>query len=398
MWNWFDPVHRLKNLVDALSPELRLTIFYFTLYGSGGVANTYGGIWFKEIGLTSGEIGIINAAPIFIVLMLNLFVGRLADRSPDWRQAIILGTSLAAFLPAGLFFVSGFWGILIFWSLPFIAQALVNPVADAATMRFTRRHGTDFGFIRAWGTTGYLSAILLTGFMVNQFGGWVFLPLFVALSLLRGGVAQFLPNLRGETEAGAAPTGATRLMQVMKPWFLFPLVGWSMVFSTHIVLNGFQGLLWKEQGIAPGTISILIGLGAVSEAAMFFAFRRVAARFTARKLILLSAVVSVFRWVAMAYEPGVPVLAALQLLHSVTFALGFLGCMNFIANWTDDSIAAEAQSFFVMLQQIMSVLALTAFGWLSGEWGAKAYLASACVAAFGAMPVYLSLRMQPPKS
>ena len=386
-----------KSLASSLPPELRLTIFYFTLYGSGGVANTYGGIWFKEVGLSSGEIGVINATPIFVVLLLNLVVGRLADRAPDWRQAIVLGTTCAALLPIGLFFVSGFWGILLFWSLPFIAQALVNPVADAATMRFTRRRGTDFGFIRAWGTTGYMTAILVTGFLVGQFGSLAFLPLFVAMSLARGGVAQLLPNLRSESEHGAAPTGATRLMQVMKPWFLFPLVGWAMVFSTHIILNGFQGLLWKEQGISPNTIAILIALGAVSEAVMFFTFRRIAARFTARKLILLSAVVSVFRWIAMSYEPGVPILAGLQLLHSITFALGFLGCMNFIANWTDESIAAEAQSFFVMLQQAMSVLALTAFGWISGEWGAKAYLASAAFAAIGAIPVYLSIRMQPPK-
>ena len=391
-------MRHLKASLSALPPEVRLIIFYVTLYGSGGVANTYGGIWFKEIGLSSGEIGVINATPIFVVLLLNLLVGRLADRASDWRLAIVFGTTCAALLPFGLFFVSGFWGILLFWSLPFIAQALVNPVADAATMRFTRRRGTDFGVIRAWGTSGYLSAILLTGFMVNLFGGLVFLPLFVAMSLLRGAVAQLLPNLRSEGEAVAAPTGATRLMQVMKPWFLFPLIGWAMVFSTHVILNGFQGLLWKEQGISADMISILIALGAVSEAVMFFTFRHVARRFKARQLILFSAVMSVARWIAMAYEPGVPVLAALQLLHSVTFALGFLGCMNFIANWTDETIAAEAQSFFVMLQQIMSVLALIAFGWIAGEWGAKAYLASAAIAALGAFPIYLSIRLQPPKT
>jgi MFS transporter, PPP family, 3-phenylpropionic acid transporter len=398
MLSWFDRVPQLQGPSQILSPERRLTFFYFTLFATGGVANTYGGIWYKEIGLSSSEIGIINATPIFIVFLLNLVVGRLADRASDWRKAIIIGCSLAAILPIGLFFVSGFWGILLFWSLPFIAQALVNPVADAATMRFTRRRGTDFGYIRAWGTLGYMGAILLTGFLISQFGGIIYLPLFVALALLRGGASQLLPRFREDQDTTAAPTGATKLMQVMKPWFLFPLVGWSMVFATHIILNGFQGLLWKEQGISADVIAILIAVGAVAEAIMFFAFRRVAAKFTARKLILFSCLVAVLRWVAMAYEPGIAALFFLQLLHSLTFALGFLGCMNFIANWTDDSIAAEAQSFFVMIQQIMSVVALTAFGWLSGEWGAKAYLASAVFAALGAIPVYLSIKMQPPKA
>lgn len=386
------------SLLKAFPPEHRLTLYFLTMYASGGVANTYGGIWFDEIGLSSGEIGIINATPIFIVFLLNLVVGRLADKASDWRQAIILGSTLAALLPIGLFFVHGFWGILLFWSLPFIAQALINPVADAATMRFTRRRGTDFGFIRAWATVGYMLAILLTGLLVSRFGSAAFLPLFVGLALLRGGTAQLLPNFRGDRDMAESQTGATRLKEVMKPWFLFPLVGWSMVFATHVILNGFQGLLWKEQGLGENTISLLIALGAFSEAVMFFLFKRVAGRFTARKLILLSSVVTVARWIVMAYEPDVPVLILLQSLHAVTFALGYLGCMNFIANWTGESIAAEAQSFFVMVQQILSVLAISAFGWLAGDYGAKAYLASAAFAALGAVPVYLSLRMQPPKT
>jgi PPP family 3-phenylpropionic acid transporter len=136
----------------------------------------------------------------------------------------------------------------------------------------------------------------------------------------------------------------------MKPWFLLPLVGWSIVYSTHLILNAFQGLLWKQQGIPADIIGLLIALGALSETAMFFAFRR----FAARNLILASAVVSVARWIAMSFSPGVEILFGLQLLHSVTYALGFLGCVNFIANSASEDIAAEAQSFFVVLQQAMA--------------------------------------------
>jgi MFS transporter, PPP family, 3-phenylpropionic acid transporter len=88
----------------------------------------------------------------------------------------------------------------------------------------------------------------------------------------------------------------------------------------------------------------------------------------------------------------------MQLLHSVTFALGFLGCMNFIANWTSEDSAAEAQSFFVMLQQGTAFIALTGFGWIAGMYGPKANLACAAFAAVGSVLVYLSIRLQPPKA
>lgn len=381
-----------------LTPELRTTFYYLSIFTTSGAFTVYGGIWFTEKGLDTGQIGIINALPVFVMLVLNMLVGRIADRASDWRQVIVLGSLLGAVITIGLFFVHDFWGILIVWTLASIPFTAIGPVIDAATMRMTRRNGTDYGAIRAWGTVGYMVAIYVTGQIVTLFSGAVFLPFFVALALLRGLISLGLPNFRApKEERTLAAKGASRLREVMKPWFLLPLVGWSMVFGTHLILNAFQGLLWKEQGLSELVIGLLIALGAASEAAMMFAFRRFNARVPARVLILASAIVSVIRWVAMGFSPDVPWLVLLQLLHSVTFALGFMGCVHFIANWTSEDIAAEAQSFFQVLQQGFSVVALLVFGWLVGLMGAQAYFAAAGFAAVGGMLIWLSLQMMQPK-
>jgi PPP family 3-phenylpropionic acid transporter len=382
-----------------LTPELRSTFYYITFFTTSGAATVYGGIWFQEKGLDATQIGIINALPVFIMLVLNIVVGRIADRASDWRQVIVIGALLGGIIPIGLFFTHEFWGILLVWTLGAIPLSAVGPVADAATMRMTRRNGTDYGAIRAWGTLGYMIAIYLTGQIVTLFGGGVFLPFFVGLALLRGLVSLGLPNFRApKEEQTLASKGASRLGEVMKPWFLLPLVGWSMVFATHLILNGFQALLWKEQGINDLVIALLIALGAASEAGMMFVFKRFHARFPARLLILASAIVSVIRWIAMGFSPDVPWLVLLQLLHSVTFALGFMGCVHFIANWTSEDIAAEAQSFFQVLQQGFSVVALVVFGWLVGLMGAHAYFAAAGLAALGGLLIWLSLQLMQPKT
>ena len=337
------------------SPETRATLYYFTAFMTSGAATAYGGIWFHDQGLGESEIGLIGSAPVFIMLVLNLVVGRIADRASDWRQVIVIGAVLGGLIPIGLFFVHGFIGILLVWTLASIPISAIGPVADAAALRMTKRNGTDFGFIRAWGTVGFMAVIVITGQIVTWFGGWVFLPFFVGLAVLRGLIALQLPKFRApkEEQTLAQTLGASRMREVMKPWFLLPLIGASMVLATHLVLNSFQALLWKQQGIADLPIAILIALGAASEATMMFVFKRFAGRVPARPLILLSAVVSVLRWIAMGFAPDVAILVPLQLLHSVTFALGFMGCVHFIANWTSEDIAAEAQSFFQVLQQVM---------------------------------------------
>jgi PPP family 3-phenylpropionic acid transporter len=381
-----------------ITPELRATAFYFSIYMAGAAFNVYGGIWFADKGLSSEQIGIINAVPVLVTLLLNILVGRVADKASDWRQVIVLGCGLGALIPIGLFYVHDFWGILIIWTLALLPINVIGPVVDAATMRMTRRRGTQYGPIRAWGTVGYMVTLFAVGSIISQFGGGIFLPMFVGLSILRGLVAFGLPRFRGgEGELKPPVTGATHLGAVMKPFFLLPLVGFSMVYATHIVLNAFQALLWMEQGLSADLIAPLLALAAFAEAAIMFLFGRIARRFSARSLILLSAATAVFRWICMGFQPGLEFLIPLQLLHAFTFALGFMGCVNFIANWTSDEIAAEAQGFFQMLQQAMSVIALIAFGWLTGLMGAQAYFVAAAFAFVGAVLIWLSIAMQGPK-
>ncbi|MHA6690148.1 MFS transporter [Devosia sp. A449] len=384
-----------------MTPELRTTAFYFTYFMGPGAAVMFLPIWLSEKGISPEQIGLINAVPVFAILALNLIVGRVADRAKDWRQVIIIGALIAGIVPIGLFFVNEFWGILLFWTLASLPGGAVGPVLDAATMRMTRRNGSDFGTIRAWGTVGYMLFNALTGFLVVWYGSDIFVPLFVGLALLRAVVSLQLPAFRAPpgqpTIAGVRPVAGKLTEIIVKPWFFLPLVGFSLIYGTHHILNAFGSLLWKEQGISESIIGPLIALGSASEAAMMFAWRRFGGRVSARHMILIAALASVLRWGAMAFSPPVAVLILLQLTHGLSFALGYLGCVHFIANWTSEDIAAETQSLFTVAQQVASVAALVGFGWAVGLFGAHAYFFSALAAIVGALCIWLSLRMVQPK-
>jgi PPP family 3-phenylpropionic acid transporter len=390
----------LTEAAPRVSPELRTTAFYFTYFMANGASVVFLPIWLVEKGINPEQIGIINALPIFAIMALNLVVGRIADRASDWRQVIVIGALIAGIIPIGLLWVNEFWGILLVWTLASVPTGAIGPVMDAATMRMTRRNGTDFGTIRAWGTVGYMLLNAGTGFLVVWFGSDIFVPLFIGLVLLRAAVALFLPKFRapaGETTIGAARPVAGKLREVLKPWFLLPLAGFSIIYGTHWILNAFAALLWKQQGISEDIIGPLIALGAFSEASMMFAWRFFGGRVSARTVLLISAVVTVLRWVAMAFSPPVWLLIPLQMLHGVTFALGYLGGVHFIANWTSEDIAAETQSYFVVAQQAMSVIALVGFGWIVGALGPHGYFVAAAFAAVGALCIWLSKAMVAPK-
>lgn len=389
-----------SDRAPGLSPEFRASLFHFTVFASVGVASAYFGIWLINRGITPDEIGIINAAPVVAMMAINVLVGRIADRASDWRQAIIVLALLAGAVPIGLWFVNGFWGILLLWTLAMLPASVLVPVVDAATLRMTQRRGTDFGSVRAWATVGYMVTTATSGPIIAIFGESAFLPLFLAWSLCRALFALQLPRFRAppgeEGLTTVAGTHTRHLREVLRPWFVLPLFGLAMHYCNHLVLHGFGALLWKEQGISEALIGPLIALMAASEAAIMFLWRRLNLRVSARHLIIIAAVVGAARWGIMAFEPPVWLLFFLQLLHAITFGLGYFGGIFFIANWTSEEIAAEAQGFAVLLQQGFVALALVVFGWIAANYGAKAWLFSAALSAGGALLVWLSMRLQPP--
>lgn len=380
-----------------LSPELRAAIYHFSVFGTNGAISVYFGIWLVNRGIGPDEIGVINAAPVLLMLALNVFVGRIADRASDWRGVIIALSLIAGAVPIGLFFVSGFWGILLIWTLCIMPAFALVPIIDAATLRMTERRGTDFSTVRAWGTVGFMVASIAAGPILGWLGDAAFVPLFVALALGRALLAFQLPRFRTERAPSATVRGgATRLGQVVKPWFVLTLLGLGILYSTHGALGAFGALQWSRQGIPEGLIGPLIGTMAAAEAAMMFVWKRLNLKVSARNLIIFACLVAAARWTAMAFLPPVWVLFALQMLHSITFAVGYLGGIYFIANWTSEEIAAEAQGFSYVLQQGMSVVALIGFGWFYGAVGQWAWAVLGLYSVVGALLVLLSLRLRPP--
>lgn len=378
-----------------IAPELRAAIYHFAVFGSTGVASVYFAIWLSNRGITPDEIGIINAVPVIGLLLINLLVGRLADRAKDWRQMIIVLSLLAATIPIGLLFVSGFWGILLIWSLSVIPAFSVVPLVDAATMRLTQRRGSDFGFVRAWGTVGYMVATGAAGPLIAWLGDAAFAPLFITLAVLRGLLSLQLPQFRAPDHVRKA-VAPGKLRAVLKPWFMLTLLGMGVLYSTHSAFGAFSALLWRDQGIPGEIIGPLVATMAAAEALMMFLWKRLKLKIPARNLIILACLIAAFRWTVMAFSPPVWMLFLLQTLHAFTYAMGYLGGMYFIANWTSEDIAAEAQGFSYFVQNGISVLALVAMGWVVTAFGAWAWLVLGGYTLLGAALVLLSIRLRPP--
>lgn len=380
-------------------PKTAATRYYLLTFLPAAVTVTYLPIWLNEQGVTDAQIGLINTVPMAGILLFSVFVGRLADRAADWKQAIMIGTGLAAACSLLLGLAEGFWMILLLWTMTNLPAGLVGPVADAATMRLSLRLGFSFGVTRAWGTVGFLSMCFATGYLILWFGAASFVWLFAATCLARFLAAVALPRLRDVDQPRSRPEGtflSREVIAAFQPWVLLPVIAGAVLFANHMVMNAFSSLVWKQQGLSESTIGILIALGAAAEAATMFAWKRINIRFPARVLILIAGAVSVLRWIGMTLSPPLWVIVLMQLGQAVTFTFSYLGCLYFIAKRTSEDISAEAQSLFGVMMQGLSILVVSSFGIAFGVIGVNAFWICVALSALAMAMVQMSLRMRGP--
>ena len=389
-----------SDRAEGFSPELRASLYHSTVFAATGAGSAYFSIWLSDKGLDAGQIGVVNAAPVLIMLAVNMIIGRLADKASDWKVTIVILSLIAGVVPVGLFFVNEFWGLLLVFSLYTVPSGALVPVIDAATLRMTQRRGTDFGSIRAWGTVGYTVTAALTGLIVGWLGANAFVPTFLALALLRAVLAFPLPRFRAPATVDAPiKTGGTaKLSSLMQLWFLLPCFSFALIQSTHFFLGAMGSLVWKLDGIDEAWIGPLIAIGAAGEAIMMFFWRRVGAHMSARTMLIIAGLVACGRWVIMAFNPPLIVMFALQALHAVTLPFSYFGIMHFIANWAPEEIAAEAQGFSSAVTQGFAVITLVLFGWLIGFMGGGAYFVAGAMALAGAGAAWWSLILRPAHS
>ena len=393
---------RLPSVAATRSPVARASAFYFAFLLTAGVSNPYLAIWLTSKGISPAGIGIINAMPFLTMILLNQAVGRIADRAGDWRSTIVVGSMLAALAPVALFFVNDYLGILVVWVLVIVPFQAIAPVIDAATIRLTRRVGAEFSLVRVWGTVGFIVMTIAGGVLLERFGEGMFVPLLVVAGLLRALLSLQLPLFRapeGAEETAVQrppnPLVATRLRQVWRPWFLLPLIGVALLHGSHMMQMAFGALIWQQAGVPASIIGPLWALGPAGEVVVMLFFARLARRFSARHLILAACLVAVLRWIGFALEPPIWALALLQFSNMLTFGLSYLGVVNFVANWTSEDIAAEAQSFFTVIRQVVQVAALTGFGFLTAQFGAGAFYGASAMAVLGAILTFGSLLLMP---
>lgn len=355
---------------------------YAALFGAIGASFPYLPVYYRSVGLTLGEIGLLSSLAAAIGLIGAPLWGTLADRYPTSRVILPAAATLAALSALALALARqpvAIAGAVIATS---IALAGVTPILDARALETVRGDHDRYGRLRVWGSIGFVVVVWLTGFLIERAGIASLFTVYVPLLVLTAVVTL---TLRGAGRTGPVLPRLSGIGLVLRHpalrWFLLASFA---VWSASMAVNAFLSIHLLAIGAPGELVGSAWALGAIVEVPIMWAYPALAARFDARRLLVAGAAAFALRAIALPLLVH-PVPAALTMsLHGAGFGLLLVGGVTHVSRHAPPGAAATAQGVLTAVVFSLSMIVGPGLGGLAaGAWGLPALFGISAAAGIG---------------
>jgi MFS transporter, PPP family, 3-phenylpropionic acid transporter len=352
-------------------------------------------------GLAAEQVSAVLAAGSAVRLLAAPFIGRGADRLGDPRRVLALAALVAGCTACGYALAPGGGGGAVLAALLGVALlhnlflAPVVPLSDALWLGASRRLRLDYGRVRSAGSAAFIAGAVAAGQVAALGGPAAVVWLYAAGLLLVALAARALPRdeeaVAQAREGGGGSGRGGFAAPFREPSFRWLLPLSALIQGSHALYYGFSTIHWTAAGLSPGVVGLLWAEGVVAEVLLFLWGGKLAARLGPAGLAALAAGAGVVRWGVTAETTWLPALAAVQLLHALTFGAQHLGAMRVLATLPPGQ-AATAQTLHSSLGTGLAMGVLTLLsGPLYAGFGGGGFWAMAVLCA-AALPAVLGLR------
>lgn len=304
----------------ASLPYWRLSGFYFFYFSVVGALIPYWGIYLKSLGYASQDVGIITAIILATRIIAPNFWGWLADKTGQRLRIIRLGSFLASIIFAGISIDKHYpWLVCVVSCYTFFWHAVL-PQFEVLTLGYLGDNYRRYSQIRLWGSVGFIATVVGLGFIFDHFS-IRFLPAFILAFLMLIWLSSVSLQESRSSASKRELTGFLTLL--LNPTMLvFLIASFLLQLSLGPYYTFYTLYLIDVYGYSSTASGLLWALGVVAEVAMFMLMPRVFDRFGLRKLMLWTLLLTLVRWLMIAWgAKWLWVLLMAQLLHAASFAI-----------------------------------------------------------------------------
>lgn len=298
-------------------PYWRLSGFYFFYFATLGTLVPYWGLYLQSIGFGAVEIGNLMALLMLSRIVAPNIWGWLADHRQQ-RMAVVRWAAFLSIVSfTGVFLGTSFWWLAMVMILFSFFWNASLPQLEAATMNHYAGSDGGYGRVRLWGSIGFILAVIILGYVLDQVDTWWLLP--VLLLLVTG--IWIYSLLIPESELKENDEHLVPLLKILlRPEVFAFLFVCFLMQASHGPYYTFYSIYLDAYGYSKSTIGMLWALGVICEIGVFLLMHRLQKYISLRNVLITSIGLAAIRWTIIGYYPDVLVLLIIaQILHAATF-------------------------------------------------------------------------------
>ena len=299
-------------------PYWRLSGFYFFYFASLGVLVPYWSLYLKNLGYNSLTIGGLVAILPATKLVAPYICGWFADHTRR-SMFIIRVTSVLAVLSFSLVFVSQqLWWLTVAMLLFSFFWNAILPQFEAMTLNHLGDDSHHYSMIRLWGSLGFIVIVVLIGELLESYGADI-IPLVVLMTFVIIAFSSFVvPEKLNTPHTDHAP-----IWHVIKqPKVMAFLVVCFLMLCSHGPYYTFYTIYLEEQGYSSHMIGVLWAVGVLAEIVIFLLMHRLMPVFGARKLLIVTLLLTTLRWLIIGFfVDDLSMLFLAQIIHAFSFGV-----------------------------------------------------------------------------
>lgn len=309
-------------------PYWRLSGFYFFYFAVLGTLVPYWGLYLKSLGFDALAIGMLMAIPMATKIIAPNLWGWLGDHYGHRMKIVRFASFVSMLVFTLVFWVEGFWMLALAMVLFSFFWNASLPQFEVVTLAYLGERVKQYSRVRLWGSIGFILAVLLLGWLIEQHGIAV-LPLGMFVIYLAIWLSSLL--VRDHDAKPAEMVGDGFLAVLKKPPVLAFIAAVFLMQFGHGAYYAFYSIYLEDYGYSKLMIGKLWAIGVIAEVVVFIYMHHLLHKLGAGLVLIASLLIAGVRWLLIGlYPESLTILFIAQLFHAATFGTFHAAAIHFV--------------------------------------------------------------------
>lgn len=357
-------IHKLKNN-NSNKLIMKFSLLQFFFWSTWAIYGSYLVYYLTDLGYSNMRIGALMSLRTFTGLIGPPIIGYLCDKIENRKWIFILAMFLMSIFITPFVFHGELMLALAIGVVGFLWEPQQS-VLDSWILETSSYTAENYGFIRAWGSLGFASVVVVFGQIIEKFGWRIHffsygiisaVAIIIAFKIKDNSYHKLdeteknieIKSSKVENKKPNITAGDKNIMRLFKNSnYVFILFITILIFIPSQMVFIYLAPIIKAVGGNSADLGYVYFFNALSEAPIFFAAKYFLEKYKINSLLLFSAFFYLLRFIIAAAADSPVYFLFFGMLQSLSFGVFLVAVRYYIKLTAPAALKTTAQSIALM--------------------------------------------------